>query len=81
MPLKVRKEATKALGDSIPETTTFREFTRMVDNARMGKSGSEEDKNRFMRAYLVVEDYLENSKSNKNLKIKYDFSGLKLREV
>jgi hypothetical protein len=81
LPPKVRKEATKALGDSIPETTTFREFTRMVDNARLGKSGSEEDKNRFMRAYLVVEDYLENSKSNKNMKIKYDFSGLKLREV
>jgi hypothetical protein len=65
----------KIYSNSIPETTTFREL------ARLSKSASEEDKNRFMRAYLVIEDYLENSKSNKNLKIKYDFSGLKSRPL
>lgn len=76
IPPKLQKDVNKVFGDSynVPIGTTFREFTQSVNEIRLDDSVSEEQKNKFMRSYLLVEEYL-----TKNKKIKYSYYDLKLR--
>jgi hypothetical protein len=59
-----------------PKNTTFSEFVKKVDEQRRDMLVEPEIQNLFMRAYLLVEEYLNN-----NRKVAYDYSDLKLRRT
>lgn len=73
---KLLKEINESFEGSyvVPKKTTFREFTQSVNEVRLDESVSPELKNRFIRAYLIIENYIV-----KNRKIKYAHYDLKLR--
>ena len=73
---KLRNEINKVFDGSymVLPKTTFRQFTQSVNEVRLDDSIPEEQKNRFVRAYLLIEEYL-----TKNKKIKYNYYDLKLR--
>ena len=74
---KLMKEINKVFDGSyvISPKTTFREFTQSVNEVRLDDSIPEEQKNKFIRAYFLIEEYL-----TKNKKIKYNYYDLKLQK-